>query len=113
MTAVMILVGVLGVGLLWFVVLGLCLSARRGDEQPDVPDVVRRQSGALPDQLLGEDREHGPHDDGQDDPGAHDGDSEAAPIHLSLIGSHGRASGRVKTPCEARPRATGFTMRPR
>lgn len=113
MTAVVILVGVLGIGLLWFVVLGLCLSARRGDEYRTVPDVVRRQGGALPDQLPGEDCEHGPHHDGQDDPGAHDGDSEAAPIHLALIGSPGRGSGRVKTPCEARPRATGLTLRPR
>jgi hypothetical protein len=53
LTAVVILIGVLGIGLVWLLALGLCFSARRGDEPAAVPDRGAAVSGPLPDQLHG------------------------------------------------------------
>ena len=53
LTAIVILIGVLGIGLVWLLALGLCFSARRGDEQAAVPDRGAAVSGPLRDQLHG------------------------------------------------------------
>ena len=57
----------------------------------------------LEDHPHGEDCEHYPHDDGDDNPGAHKGGQETFSVHLAAIGSPGTVLSRVGAPCELDP----------
>ena len=58
------------------------------------------RGGRLEDHPHGEDCDHDPHDDGDDDRGAPKDGREAFSVHLDLIGSSGSVLSRVGTPCE-------------